>query len=909
MLKSLSDSTLASLQNVEKANYFISKRRELSEKMTVKFEYLKTYSDQIKMYFEVGKKDSTAYFIEIYENLLYKYKNQISEKQFQTFKEDIRIHRFNLFRQTNRFDEAIKILTTHITQLKGKSNYSKSELSQLYFDYHNLCHILTIKGSYQKALEYEEKAIEILETLAPEKLYYKILPLTTIGSLYNKLGDTLNKKKYFEKAYNCYELAKKQDPSNVGLDMNADYLLTVLTEQAILNNDLNKGDYYLHQLFEIEERNKLSKETYFLLLGKVAIQRNDFVNAKLYLDNSLLEISTIWSKKYKVPALYNFSKLYLKNLQIDSALKYIQKSLIAASRSFDSPDFRINPSVSDAFSQKELLDIINLKADILLRLSAQSPDIYLPAAYDVAHLGIQLIDSIRIGYTSDFDKLFLISKAYTIFEKYIIAGLAMSKLKKDDNYKLSAYLAVEQSRAVILLEGLKGVEAETILFENDRNSLFQLRSELTQLERKRNDEKVQNLASVEFTKIQNQIFEANQKFEDLVKSFEIQYPAYYKLKFEKKLINIEQIKTLLQPNQTLVEYFVGDSSLFVFIIKPNFYDIVEIKKEFPLDDWVKLLRGALNSDNYQTQADVYADISFRLYEKLVKPFKDQLSEDLIIVPDGILGYIPFEALLTQKPVKAFRFHDHAYLLREHSISYSFSATLLREMIQKKHSNPSNMPIIAYAPFYSNDTTLLAKTFSDDLSMRRNLSPLSNSGEEAYRIAKAMGGEAIVGKEATEQKFIETAQSASIIHLATHGQADDKSGDYSFLAFAPNKDSIQNQLLYVRDLYNLTLNADMVVLSACETGIGKLQRGEGIISLARAFAYAGAKSIVTSLWSVNDAKTKDLMLLFYKYLKKGKSKDAALRQAKLDFIDKNTNPNAHPFFWAGFIGIGDMTKLR
>ena len=92
---------------------------------------------------------------------------------------------------------------------------------------------------------------------------------------------------------------------------------------------------------------------------------------------------------------------------------------------------------------------------------------------------------------------------------------------------------------------------------------------------------------------------------------------------------------------------------------------------------------------------------------------------------------------------------------------------------------------------------------------------------------------------------------------------------------------------------------MVVLSACETGIGKLQRGEGIISLARAFAYAGAKSIVTSLWSVNDQKTKDLMLLFYKNLRKGKSKSEALREAKLSFIAKNDNPNAHPFFWAGF----------
>lgn len=320
------------------------------------------------------------------------------------------------------------------------------------------------------------------------------------------------------------------------------------------------------------------------------------------------------------------------------------------------------------------------------------------------------------------------------------------------------------------------------------------------------------------------------------------------------------------------------------------------------------------ADTYKSKGDyskalAYYEKAIELYEKLIKPVKSQLSEDLIIVPDGILGYIPFEALLMQKPEKAIRFHDHAYLLRDHNISYSFSATLLREMMQKKHQTTPDKAIIAYAPFFDNDTTALAKTFADDIAMRRDLTPLSNSGEEAFRIAKSMGGEAIVGKAATTQMFVETAQSARILHLATHGKADDKSGDYAFLAFAPSSDSLEKGLLYVRDLYNLTFNADMVVLSACETGIGKLQRGEGIISLARAFAYAGAKSIVTSLWSVNDAKTKDLMLLFYQNLKKGKSKDAALRQAKLSFIAKNIHPNANPFFWAAFIGIGDMKAVR
>ncbi|MDO8970542.1 MAG: CHAT domain-containing protein, partial [Saprospiraceae bacterium] len=119
-------------------------------------------------------------------------------------------------------------------------------------------------------------------------------------------------------------------------------------------------------------------------------------------------------------------------------------------------------------------------------------------------------------------------------------------------------------------------------------------------------------------------------------------------------------------------------------------------------------------------------------------------------------------------------------------------------------------------------------------------------------------------------------------------------------------------LYARDLYTYTLNADMVVFSACKTGVGKLRRGEGIISMARAFSHAGAKSIVTTLWDVDDVASKDLLVDFYQQLQQGKTKDAALQQAKIDFLTKNRGDGGammHPFFWAGFIAIGDMGAMK
>ena len=140
-------------------------------------------------------------------------------------------------------------------------------------------------------------------------------------------------------------------------------------------------------------------------------------------------------------------------------------------------------------------------------------------------------------------------------------------------------------------------------------------------------------------------------------------------------------------------------------------------------------------------------------------------------------------------------------------------------------------------------------------------------------------------------------------------ANDAIGAFAFLAFTEIPDTIENELLFIKDVYNLELNADLVVLSACQTGIGKLQRGEGIISLARAFAYAGAKSIVTTLWNVNDVKTKDLMIDFHLKLKNGADKDVALFQAQKKYLETHKGELANPYYWAPFISIGNKQGIK
>jgi CHAT domain-containing protein len=316
----------------------------------------------------------------------------------------------------------------------------------------------------------------------------------------------------------------------------------------------------------------------------------------------------------------------------------------------------------------------------------------------------------------------------------------------------------------------------------------------------------------------------------------------------------------------------------------------------------------------------YITAAKQLYHHLLAPVADKLTQSLIIVPDGVLGYIPFEALLIEEVTDKYNYPTFPYLLNKHSISYTYSATLLQEMQQRQHLQKPSKELLAMAPFYaegysqtrdiiSREVVLDTVAASSSIFSTNEFSPLPNSGIEVETISSIWTGDYFLGNDATEILFNDMASYYQILHLATHGQADYRYGDYSFLAFSQLPDSIENELLYVRDIYNLQLNADLVVLSACDAGIGELKKGEGVISLARAFAYAGAKSMVTSLWKVNDASTKDLMINLHQNLKSGMTKDQAVQQAKLKYIsDQSEKDLSHPYFWGSFIAIGDMSPL-
>lgn len=193
--------------------------------------------------------------------------------------------------------------------------------------------------------------------------------------------------------------------------------------------------------------------------------------------------------------------------------------------------------------------------------------------------------------------------------------------------------------------------------------------------------------------------------------------------------------------------------------------------------------------------------------------------------------------------------------------------------------------------------------------RDQIAPLRFNQKEAISIGQHLSGVSLTNQFAVERRFKKEASQYSILHLAMHALVDDQDPMHSRLVFSQDAtDTLEDGFLHAYELYSMDLSADLAVLSACETGYGKMERGEGIMSLARAFAYAGCPSIVMSHWTVDDAASAKLMDHFYRYLSEGLSKDEALRQAKLTFLEDASVQEANPFFWGNFVVIGDVSPI-
>ncbi|MEL6594132.1 MAG: CHAT domain-containing protein, partial [Bacteroidota bacterium] len=379
-----------------------------------------------------------------------------------------------------------------------------------------------------------------------------------------------------------------------------------------------------------------------------------------------------------------------------------------------------------------------------------------------------------------------------------------------------------------------------------------------------------------------------------------EYPAYYQTKYSFQTPTIAQVQAYLGTGQMLFEYYWGDNDLYVFRIQKSELELQQLpidpKLETALVQCREFLGRPTASEAEMKQFQVDAHY---LYTALIDNLPDGI-ESLILVPDGPLAYLPFDILLSQASEAGsdLRYHELPYLLKTHRLYYQYSSALLLE--EGLGDQKASIAYGGFAPTYPASPN--ASRISRDL-LAQPLAQLAFTKEEVQNTQKIFGGQVRLGEEATKARFLQEASEYELLHLAMHGLLSGEKSEFAALAFFPDSDSAASFLLSTNEIAAMELKARLVVLSACETGGGRLQRGEGVMSMGRAFREAGVPNVLMSLWTADDKSATILMQDFFARLQQGSSVAESIREAKLSLM-KGQLLQSHPYYWAGFVPLGN-----
>ncbi|MEM8889926.1 MAG: CHAT domain-containing tetratricopeptide repeat protein [Bacteroidota bacterium] len=516
-------------------------------------------------------------------------------------------------------------------------------------------------------------------------------------------------------------------------------------------------------------------------------------------------------------------------------------------------------------------------------------------------------------------KAFLSSYLREVFEEAIWVELELHKLDPSLASLERAFELAENRKSTYLLESIRNADPQRFvgvspqIMELEKGILAEIGRVEGELQKIQTDTPEDSLKSAELL---TQKFSAVARYDSLTEVIERQYPNYYRTKYKQESIALATLQEKLAPKSLLLEFYEGSRHLFLFTISKDSYEYFQFDKDTELDSVLSAFLAdtrdrnqAENQGAGKSNLQEYAAQAHFLYQQLLAPaLKGKAFEELIVVADGKLSYLPFDLLLDQDigdlEIKDWR--DLPYLFQEYQIQYAYSASL--RFMHEREPSQSNQLFAGFAPAYGSDVFAEAR----DLEMRygeRVIGELRFSREEVAGISDFYGGSTFLGADATEDVFKSKAKDFQVLHLAMHAFVNDKEAMYSGLLFAPpaEGDSLEDGFLHAFEIYNLDLNAELVILSACNTGQGKYQQGEGVVSLARAFTYAGCPNIMMSMWQADDAATRQLMQAYHEALTAGKGKVEALQVARDNYLENSDR--THPYYWGSFVLIGDDEPLE
>jgi CHAT domain-containing protein/uncharacterized protein HemY len=794
----------------------------------------------------------------------------------------------SLYLNQGRFDLGIeeleKALKLFETENKSGSLEAAEALSYLGNTYRSA-------GKYQQADEQLQMALTIRTEKLSETHELIAASYNDLGLVYTQL-DVNKAFNYYEKSLAIYEKLHGTDHPKLAI---ANTNLGVLNRSEKLYGD---AVVYFEAALKIWEKIYTqphpNKALVLMNLGQTYSSMGNTKASLEFYDKARVMYEASQGKKHPdVAYIYNLlGNEKVAQQKFDNALLDYQKALIANTPDFNTENIQLNPSTNNFYNGIQLLYSLMYKAQALeAKYSGKTlKDSDLILGTRTLQVADTLIDNLRQHATNESDKITLGAIANEVYADgvritHLLSNVSITKRK---TYREMSFYFAEKSKSAVLLEAISDTDAKSFakipaaLLEEEKD----LKSSIALISQKL----AQKPSEQEEKYFRETIFNLNRSYRDFTKRLENQYPEYFNLKFNAASPSIEQLQNLIPDKTALISYFIDEKNarLYTYFISKKDFTITDNALPAEYDKYITGLRNGL----YFMEPATFSRAARNLYKLLIPNRIPGNINDLVIIPTGRMGIIPFETLLTKDSKDNIEFKEFSYLLNKFSIRYEFSAGLV---LQKKkdagETKVSSVMLCAPVTFPEKDNLYDLPGTESEVNTIANLFKEKNIGSQVF--LKAQANETAI-KSGSLKNY-------SLVHFATHGIVDEKNPELSRIYLQNDSDS-EDGNLFAGEIYNLELNAELVALSACQTGLGKISKGEGVIGLSRALVYAGAKNIIVSFWSVADESTSELMTDFYKQLLENPTNNYSrdLRQAKLNLLK---GKYAAPYFWAPFILIG------
>jgi CHAT domain-containing protein/predicted Zn-dependent protease len=839
-----------------------------------------TYMAVGTVYKNIGKYDLAIQNVTMAEAL---YRNRYGKKSKRLA--NIYINLGNIYRAKLNYPEAIQYFEQSITILKNQEIIDSLDIA---YNYYSLAEVYYLMKKYDVAIEIINNNVYYSTT--DDKIYY-----------YGLLGAIYQEKQEFDLASEAYQKAIRY------------------SSELYPANDINIAIQYLSYAYFLSNSGKYDGAEEMLGKAYAIISSTETETGR-----NLAEYYKIYGVLYSDKNINSTDINDFKNQKYwnyQRAIEYFKKALKAYNFPSE-PELIADLNEINSISIMASIDLLKLIADAYVEMALIYDGDKKNTCKNAIHQSLnyyevisRLLQKTKREISDDDSRILLSGLEQSTFIKLIQTSYRAYQLDNSPENIERAFQNAESLKSGSLFNKLSNDEAmKSSLIPDSLLTLEKrINSNITNYKTtKYNEELKENPDSTEISRSDSILFNLRRQRTELNDYLEKNYSQYYKLKYSDNSIQINELQNNLKSGEALIEYVLNETDsiteLYTFFFSNN--EILFNRTELPhtftknIDEVFHFMSNPKYIFTKNEDSRKFCVASGQLFQKLIGPYENKIKDkNLIIIPDGKLSYISFDALLKELPdtTSIIQFNKLDYLIKSNCINYSYSANLLYNTDNTKKD--SKKSILAFAPIYDSDSITIGKEVFP-------LRPLPGTQKEVDLIASEIKTEACKGREATESNFREKSEKYDILHLAMHAFINDSLPSLSQFAFSQNKNGQleSDGLLSVADIYNLNLNARLSVLSACNTGTGRLKKGEGVISLARGFFYAGCPAIVMTLWEVEDNSGTKIMSSFYKFLKKGKNKDEALRLAKLEYLENANSRLAHPHYWLGYVSIGTNTPL-